>query len=62
MRSSRPTKANIHLFSCLWILTKTFKFKYLTLRNIELKKNRKQPRWEIKETLERKAEYKYDKE
>lgn len=38
------------------------KFNNLTLRNIESKKNRKRPRWEIKETLERKAEYKYDKE
>lgn len=62
MRSSRPTKANIHLFSRLWILTKMLKFKYLTLRNIESKKSRKRTRWEIKETLERKAEYKYDKE
>lgn len=38
------------------------KFKNLTLRNIESKKNRKRPRWEIKETLERKAEYRCDKE
>lgn len=38
------------------------KFKYLTLHNLESRKNKKGLRWEIKETLERKAEYKYYKE